>query len=110
MSALPKLPKEIAVDVTKGESGVLLARLPVYDVFTEADTLNELFIQVNDLIYAFFDVPQEYQDKICYIPPRSVQGDLMNIAEQQTTKKLSEFNVTPHYDISILDKVRNANV
>jgi hypothetical protein len=105
MSKLPQLPKAIQVDVTKGESGVLLVNLPEYTVFTEADTLNELFNQVNDLIYAFFDVPSEYQDKICYIPPRSVQADLVRIAEQKTTKKLSEFNVTPHYDISIINEV-----
>lgn len=61
---LPKIPKTIQIDVRKGESGALLARLPEYDVFTEADDLNELFFQVNDLIYTYFDIPKEYQDEI----------------------------------------------
>mgnify|MGYP001568530031 CR=1 FL=1 len=108
MSRLPKLPDKIQVDVTKGESGVLLARLPTFDVFTEADNLNELFIQVNDLINAYFDVPKEYQDKICYMPPRSVQKDLLQIAEQDTTNKLSEFDMSLRYDISILSQVQHA--
>lgn len=105
---LPTLPKSIQIDVNKGESGVLLARLPKYDVFTEADNLNELFFQVNDLIYAFFDVPKQYQEKICYIPAKSIQEDLVRIAEQQTTKKYKEFNLTPRYDISLIKNFKGS--
>lgn len=106
---LPQLPSAIQVNVAKGESGALLANLPKFEVFTEADTLNELFMQVNDLIYALFDVPKTYQDKIYYIPPKEVQADLVKIAAQSTTKKYSEFNVRPLYDIKLLDELRRAN-
>jgi len=66
----PQLPKTIKVDVSKGESGVLVAQLTEFEIFTEADTLNELWLQVNDLIYTYFDIPQKYQEHITYIPPR----------------------------------------
>lgn len=99
---LPQLPSNIQVDIMKGESGILLAKLPAYDVFTEADSLNELFGQVNDLIYAYFEVPKKFQDRIRYIPPREVQENLIRIAEQDSTKRYSEFNVRSYYDISLL--------
>lgn len=106
---LPQLPTSIHVDVNKGESGALLARLTEYNVFTEADTLNELFVQVNDLIYAYFEVPEKYQDKICYIPPRHIQDKLVKIAEQPPNKKYSEFAVTPYYDISLIENLKQNN-
>mgnify|MGYP001590442449 FL=1 len=102
-----KLPNAIQVDVRKGKSGALLAHLPKYETFTEADDLNELFLQVNDLIYAYFDVPKKYQDKIYYIPSRGVQEDLVRIAAQRNNKIFSEFNVTPHYDISLVENLKH---
>ena len=64
----PKIPNSIEVDVKKGETGVLVAQLPKYSIFTEGNDLNELFIQVNDLIYTYFDIPKRYQNKICFVP------------------------------------------
>lgn len=104
----PQLPSVIQVDVSKGESGILLANLSKYDVFTEADNLNELFLQVNDLIYAYFEIPKKYQDKVCYVPPKGIQADLVRIAEQQTTKKYSEFNMKPLYDATLLEALKHA--
>lgn len=80
--SLPKLPDTIQVNVKKGESGALLARLPEYDVFTEADNLNDLVFQVNDLIYTYFDVPKKYQDSIFFRPLRATQEALMKIADR----------------------------
>jgi hypothetical protein len=69
MNELQHMPRKIRVRVTKGVSGALLAELPEYDVFTEADTLFELLVQVNDLIYTYFDLPSKYRGKIIYSPP-----------------------------------------
>ena len=92
-----KLPESISVNVKKGESGCLLAELPEYDVFTEADDLNHLYFQVNDLIYTYFDVPKKYQDKISFIPPLSARHELIKIAEQKPEGNESKFKVSTSY-------------
>lgn len=94
---LPKLPEQIAVSVRKGASGCLLAELPEYSIFTEADDLNHLFIQVNDLIYTYFDVPKKYQDQISFMPPTSVRYNLTRIAKQKTEQNVSKFSVSTSY-------------
>ncbi len=101
----PKLPPSIQVDVSKGTSGVLLVKLPKYDVFTEADSLNDLFLQVNDLIYTYFDVPKKYQDRITYIPPKLVQEELVRIASQSNTKSYKQFNIKPLYDLKLAELI-----
>ncbi len=58
---IPQLPNSIKVDIKKGESGCYLAYLPEYDIFTESDSLEDIDFQINDLIYAFFDVPKKLQ-------------------------------------------------
>jgi len=97
LNDLPKIPEKISVLVKKGESGSLLATLPEFDVFTEADDLNHLFFQVNDLIYTYFDVPKKYQSKISFIPPIKVRQELVKIAEEKTSKKESTFRVNTAY-------------
>jgi len=78
------LPAKIHVQVGKGKSGSLIATLPEYDIFTQAEDLNELFFQVNDLIYTFFDVPKNMQNEIYYIPPRNAQENLVKIAHSSS--------------------------
>lgn len=103
---LPKLPDKIRVSVIKGESGALLARLPDYDVFTEADNLNDLVFQVNDLIYTFFDVPKKYQDDIFFQPGRATQEELVKIASQPAHKSFSQINIRSYYSSQIMDLYR----
>jgi hypothetical protein len=94
---LPKLPEQIAVRVRKGSSGCLLAELPEYKVFTEAEDLNNLFLQVNDLIYTYFDVPRKFHDQISFMPPLSVRYALMRIAKQKKDTEESKFRVNTQY-------------
>jgi len=63
------LPTEIKVKIIP-EKGGYFAYLPEYDVFTEADSPLELFFNVNDLIYTFFDVPKNKQKKVHFFPQR----------------------------------------
>ena len=102
----PKLPDRIKVSVIKGESGALLAKLPDYDVFTEADNLNDLVIQVNDLIYTFFDVPKKYHDDIFFQPERATQEMLVNIASRPSSKSSSQFNIRSYYSPEMFDLLR----
>ena len=67
------LPSKIRVKVIQEKSGFLFAELPEYDVFTEANSFNELLVNVNDLVYTFFDVPQKDRGKIVYMPPLKQQ-------------------------------------
>ncbi len=92
----PHVPDQILVQVSIGESGVILAELPELDVFTEADSLNHLFLQVNDLIYTALDIPKEFQDKMRYVPPIQAQYDLIRLEEKKNTKQ-AEFNINAFY-------------
>lgn len=60
------LPVKIKVKILKGGSGAYIAELPEYDIHTEADSLGGLDFMINDLIYAYFDVPKNYWGKIWY--------------------------------------------
>jgi len=66
------LPRAIRVEIAQGESGVYIAELPEYGVFTEADSISELPDLVNDLIYTVFDIPKELQSLVRYEPPRPI--------------------------------------
>lgn len=81
-----KLPRKINVNVTRGISGSFVAELNDYSQVTEAKTLNELFINVNDLIYTIFDVPKKLQEKIRYIPPLRVRLSLVEMEKNKNSK------------------------
>lgn len=104
-----KIPALIKVDVRKGTSGVLLAKLPEYSIFTEADSLNELIFQVNDLIYTYFNIPKKYQNEILFVPPREIQLDLIKIASESTTKSFSQFKMRSLYSPEFLEIVKRMN-
>lgn len=106
---LSKLPKSIKIHVFKGESGRLLARLTEFDVFTEADDLNSLFFQVNDLIYTYFDIPKKYQDDIQYIPSKSAQEQLIKTAN---AKKPNTQNIVVKslYSPELLQRLGSGNL
>lgn len=75
------LPDKIKVSVKKGTISAFLVELPEYGVFTEADTMTNLFFQVNDLIYTYFDVPKKLRGKVVYAPE-------IKSSEQVVEKKL----------------------
>lgn len=61
-----KLPKRIRVKFLV-ENGIFIAELPEYNLHTEADSMWELVVNVNDLIKLFFDIPSDC--KINFYPP-----------------------------------------
>lgn len=63
-----QLPERIKVNIIRGSSGVFIAELPEYDISTEADQIWDLDDLINDLIWVYFDVPQEYRKAIRYVP------------------------------------------
>lgn len=62
------LPSSIQVNISKGTSGVWIANLPEYDIFTEADNIWEIDNLINDLVFTYFDVPKELQASVRYVP------------------------------------------
>lgn len=60
------LPPKIKVKIVKGNSGSYVAELPEYDIHTESDSPNGLDYMINDLIYAYFDVPRSLWGKVWY--------------------------------------------
>lgn len=80
MKLFPQLPPQIKVKIFQGKSGVWIAELPEYDIFTEADSPLELDFQINDLIYAHFDIPKKSQKFIRYVPKKSARKpDVKNL-------------------------------
>lgn len=106
---LPKLPLKIKVDVFKGESGALLARLPEYDVFTQAEDLNNLLLQVNDLIYTYFDVPKKYQSDIQFVPSKEAQEHLIKVATKENSKP-QNITIQSLYAPYLLEKLQRAHL
>lgn len=65
------LPSSIQVNISKGTSGVWIADIPEYDIFTEVDNPLDIEDMVNDLLFVFFDVPKEFRQTIRYRPGES---------------------------------------
>lgn len=67
---LPKklnLPSSIQVNISRGTSGVWIADIPKYDIFTEVDDPLDIEDMVNDLLFVFFDVPENLRHTIRYV-------------------------------------------
>lgn len=62
-----QLPEKIKVSLKRGSSGVFIAELSEYDIFTEADSIWEIDDLINDLIWVYFDVPLEFRKEIRYV-------------------------------------------
>jgi len=60
------LPQVINTRIVKVSSRGYVAELLEYGVHTEADSLEELDYMVNDLIYAYFDVPKAFWGRVRY--------------------------------------------
>ena len=61
------LPEKIKIKIVRNkDSGTYVAELTEYNIHTEADSQIGLDCMINDLIYAYFDVPKEYWGKIIY--------------------------------------------
>ncbi len=52
------VPEKVRVVILRGESGAYIAEFPDLDVHTEADSPAELEFMINDLLYAYFEVPK----------------------------------------------------
>ena len=83
------LPAHIAVQIQKGDSGVLVATLNEFNAVTEANDLNELFFNVNDLIYTIFDIPKKYQNEIQFLPTMEARINMVRVAHG-SSKQISE--------------------
>ena len=70
LKTLEQLPAELDVKVSRNpKTGIWIAQIKNLDVFTEAEDLIGLIYNVNDLIYAFFDIPKKLQHKVWYMAP-----------------------------------------
>lgn len=67
------LPSKVKIRIFKGQSGIFIAELPDYDISTEADSILEVDDLINDLIYVYFDVPQNLRKNVRYIPEKPRQ-------------------------------------
>lgn len=90
---IEQLPEVLNVRLLRNpKTGVWIAEIKNLDVFTEADDLIELIYNVNDLVYAYFDIPKEIQHKIWYVPP-FYQEILKQNKPKIEMDKLMKFNI-----------------
>lgn len=64
------VPEKVRVMILRGESGAYIAELPDFDVHTEADSPAELMFMINDLLYAYFEVPKHLRMFVRYVPEK----------------------------------------
>lgn len=70
INKLEGLPKYFIIKALRNKkTNVWIAQIENYDICTEADSFYELVINVNDLIYTYFDIPKKLQSQIRYLPP-----------------------------------------
>lgn len=92
LKIIEQLPEELNVKISRNpKTGIWIASIKNLDVFTEADDLMGLIYNVNDLVYAFFDIPKKLQHKVWYKPPFIQEP----VAQQQKNQleELIKFNI-----------------
>ena len=56
-----KLPDKLEVQITKSDDfGYAVKILNLPGCFTQIENAGELFVMVNDAVYAYFDIPKEF--------------------------------------------------
>jgi hypothetical protein len=90
---ISNLPKTIKVKINKGKLAKYIAVLTEYDVFTEADNIEELNFMINDLIFTYFDIPKTLRGNIWYRPKKEV----VNKASYLPYHKLIQENYYHNY-------------
>ena len=73
------LPQKIKVKLIREDKGIIFAELPEYGIFTEADSFNELIINVNDLLWSFFDVKKGDRGSVWYLPKPTEPKNKVNL-------------------------------
>ena len=66
----PNLPNVINAMVLKSKEGNYIIELVDFDVFTQANSREEIPFYINDLIFELFDVPKEAQNNVWYQPKK----------------------------------------
>jgi len=64
------VPEKVRVMIFQGESGAYIAEFPDLDVHTEASSPAELEFMINDLLYAYFEVPKYLRMLVRYAPEK----------------------------------------
>jgi hypothetical protein len=71
---LQQLPESFKINTMRNKkTGVWVAELTELDLCTEADSFFGLILNVNDLIYTYFDIPKAIQPKVFYMPPEPLE-------------------------------------
>ena len=65
-----QLPDKLEVQITKSDDwGYAVKILNLSGCFTQVENSEELFVMVNDAVYAYFDIPDDVIPSMpCYLP------------------------------------------
>lgn len=83
-------PDKIVVDVARAEEGGFVAEIKTYPgCFTQGETFSELIAMVNDCLYTYFEVPEEYVHYMPeYLAPISLAEKLGIVPTKATLKSV----------------------
>lgn len=72
-----KFPDELDVKVSKSEDGGFIAKIKnLPGCITQAETGQELYEMVNDAVYTYLDIPEEYIPYVpSFTPPERVRKE-----------------------------------
>ena len=83
-------PDEIQVNVARVEEGGFVAEILTYPgCYTEGETFSELIFMVNDCLYTYFNIPEEYTSYMRdYLPTMSLAERLGIVPTKATLKSI----------------------
>lgn len=88
------LPREVHILIQKSEDNKYFIELPEYEgLFTEADSLSEIFENITDAILTYFDVPRDIaQDSpVIYVPATRERSEVKVEKTEPTELNLGRF-------------------
>ncbi|MCL4406172.1 MAG: type II toxin-antitoxin system HicB family antitoxin [Patescibacteria group bacterium] len=90
-----RLPQELQVSLKKSADGGYIAFVDnVPGCVTQAETGQDLFTQVNDALYTYYEIPESYQPYMpIFLPPENVRSEL-NIHIPEKYLKTNAFVLT----------------
>lgn len=85
-----RLPEELSVSLGRSKDGGYIVSVDnVPGCITQAETGQELFAQVNDALYTYFEIPKIYQPYMpIFLPPENLRSELnIHIPEKYLKSK-----------------------
>lgn len=99
------LPSRITVNIRKTEEGLYAQVIELENCYTQADNFVELIEMVNDAVFSYLDIPEEYREKLGYYAPAKLIEELQRQKWQEAIRNLLKDGSDGSLSISIFNKI-----